>query len=139
YLQTFGFCFDQRPRRAVAIFLRYLSGLSPEHQHLWKASALEGDFELHQDYRNKAMGLWASRDMSCFEAMLIVLKTINEMCAAARLPPLFERDFGGDDRPHDFGFLMRPTAKAFEDFVQVLDKMLSDNLNPHFFPASISR
>lgn len=135
YLQTFGFCFDKKPRRAVAVFLRYLSGLSPEHQHLWKASALEGDFELHRDYRNKAAGLWASRDMSCFEAMLEFLRTINAMCAAAGWEPLFKRDFAGSDRPSEFTFLIRPTAKAFDGFVQVLDKMLGDNLNPEGFPG----
>src|SRR5699024_508726 len=34
-LQSFGFAHDEDLNRAVAVFLRYLSDLSPEHQKIW--------------------------------------------------------------------------------------------------------
>ena len=36
-LQTFGFAYDKDLKRAVAVFLRYLHDLSPEHQRVWAA------------------------------------------------------------------------------------------------------
>jgi hypothetical protein len=46
-LQSFGFAYDNEMRRAVAVFLRYLADLSGEHQRIWQARELEGDFQLH--------------------------------------------------------------------------------------------
>lgn len=34
-LQSFGFCFDTDLNRSVAVFLRDLSDLSPQHQQIW--------------------------------------------------------------------------------------------------------
>jgi hypothetical protein len=36
-LDSFGFCYDDALNRAVAVFVRYLADLSPEHQQIWKA------------------------------------------------------------------------------------------------------
>ena len=36
-LESFGFAFDDSLERAVVVFTRYLSDLSPEHQQLWEA------------------------------------------------------------------------------------------------------
>jgi hypothetical protein len=46
-LQTFGFSFDKNGNRAVAVFLRYLADLSPEHQQVWKTNELSEPHELH--------------------------------------------------------------------------------------------
>src|SRR5436309_8586558 len=52
---------------------------------------------------------------------------------------IFKRDFRGDARPKNLGFLIRPTAHEFDAFVQTLDKVLSENINPDFFPPIIRR
>jgi hypothetical protein len=46
-------------------------------------------------------------------------------------PNLFRQDFGqyGENEPRRFTFLVRPTLEEFNEFVLLLDKMLSDNLN----------
>ncbi len=49
-LQTFGFCYDENFSRAVAVFLRYLADLSPEHQQIWKSRELLGGYRIHPDY-----------------------------------------------------------------------------------------
>jgi hypothetical protein len=52
-LQTFGFSYDSKLNRAVAVFLRYLSDLDPEHQQMWYSKKLEGNYKLHPYYLQK--------------------------------------------------------------------------------------
>lgn len=49
-LESFGFSYDSRLSRAVAVFLSYLSDLSPEHQQIWNARIVKGDYTLHPAY-----------------------------------------------------------------------------------------
>lgn len=134
-LQTFGFAHDQNLNRAVAVFLRYLSDLSPEHQKLWRAKQLQGDFQLHPDYLRNSMGHWGTR-ISIFEAFTQELALINEMAALMDKPPLF-RNAHDQDRPRNFGFLLRPTLAEFNSFVLLLDQLMSDNINKKFFTPEL--
>ena len=139
YLKTFGYCFDQELNRAVAVFLTYLSHLSPEQQQAWNRYALPGDWELHPDYGRSALFGDYPRGVSNYEYLTEVLAHINTMCEAAGWKPLFKHDFRDDARPKNLGFLIRPTAHEFDAFVQALDKVLSQNIDSELFPASISR
>jgi len=131
-MQTFGFAYDTDLNRAVAVFLRYLADLSPEHQRVWHSKMLSGDYKLHPDYyRSSVLGEWGTR-ISIFEAFTMELKLINEMAALIGKPPLFRQTFDAE-RPRDFGFLLRPTLTEYNSFVLLLDKMLSDNIDKGFF------
>lgn len=130
-LQTFGFAYDADFNRGVAIFLRYLAYLSPEHQRIWHAKELKGEYKLHPDYyRMSILGDWGTR-LSLFEAFTEELSVINAMCRLIGRSPLFREEFS--ERPSEFGFLLRPTLAEFNTFVHLLDKMLSDNINKDFF------
>lgn len=137
FLDTFGFCYDDDFNRAVAVFVRYISDLSPEHQQIWKAKELEGDYKLHPDYyRNSIIGDWGER-ISIADAFIQELQIINQMSHAMGRPPLFRNDFAKQGRPVEFAFLVRPTLKEYNDFVLLMDKMLSDNINKDFFMGEI--
>jgi hypothetical protein len=134
-LQSFGFAYDADLNRGVAVYLRYLTDLSPEHQQIWQAKELSGDYLLHPDYyRNTIIGDWGERH-SIFAAFLKELYVVNKMATAMQRPPLFRKDFGeyGEDKPRQFGFLVRPTLEEFNGFVLLLDKLLSENINKAFF------
>jgi hypothetical protein len=138
FLQTFGFCYDEELNRAVAVFLRYLSDLSPEHQQIWKAKELEGDYQLHPDYyRNAIIGDFGE-GVSVFDAFIEELQVINRMAQAIGRPPLFRNDFSQEPKPIGFSFLIRPTLKEFNDFVLLLDKMISDNISKDFFQGEVA-
>lgn len=139
-LQTFGFSYDSSYSRAVAVYLRYLADLSPEHQRIWHAKELVGDYKLHPDYyRHTILGQWGG-GISVFTAFLKELNLINKMAKAMERPPLFREDFSEEKgkRPSKFGFLVRPTLEEFNAFVHLLDKMLSDNINKKFFRGEVS-
>lgn len=132
-LETFGFAYDKDLNRAVAVFLRYLYRLSPEHQQRWKGKELSGSYHLNPDYLNNSMGYWTQLKMPIFEAFNKEMITINEMAQLIGKPPLFKNTYQNNDYDKSFGFLLRPTQFAFNDFVLLLDKLMSDNLNHDFF------
>ena len=136
-LQTFGFAYDDNMTRAVAVFLKYLSNLSPEHQQIWRTKLLAGKFRLHPDYyKGCILGDW-ELGISVFEAFIEELKIIKNMCAAMGRPSLFRKTFE-DPRPPNFSFLVRPTQEEFNSFVHTLDKMMSENINKKFFKKEVS-
>jgi hypothetical protein len=139
-LQTFGFSYDDSLNRAVAVYLRYLCNLTPEHQAVWKTKEIRGNYKLHPDYfRNTIIGDWGERVPIC-SAFLKELYIINQMCDAMGRPHLFNNDFGeyGEHRPKKFGFLIRPTLQELNDFILLFDKMLSDNINRDFFRNDVA-
>ena len=139
-LKTFGFAYDEEGNRVVAVFLRYLSDLSPEHQQLWKARELGAKYSLHPDYYRAAiLGQWPEH-VSLFDAFCQELWLINQMTKAIRGEELFMRDFGeyGETRPKKFAFLLRPTVEEFNSFAHLLDKLLSDNISKKFFDGLLS-
>lgn len=135
-LETFGFAYDSDLNRAVAAFLIYLSRLSPEHQQVWRSKELEGDYKLHPDYfRNSILGEWGEK-VSVFDAFTEELRLINRMCEIIGRPSLFRDDFR-DNKPRNFGFLVRPTLAEYNAFTLTLDKMMSDNINKKFFMGEV--
>ncbi len=134
-LQHFGFCYDDDLNRAVAVTIRYLADLTPEHQQMWKLKELSGHYLLHPDFDRQIRGEWPER-ISIFDAFLEELELTNRMCGLKNRPPLF-RDSFEESRPREFAFLIRPTLNEFNDFVLLLDKMMSDNINKKFFSGEV--
>lgn len=138
-LESFGFAYNDDYDRAVAVFNRYLIRLSPEHQQLWYLKKTKEIFKLHPDYyRTSILGEW-QKGTSIFTAFLFEQKTINEICEKINRPHLFENSYYNERRPREFSFLLRPTAKEYQDFALLLDKMMSDNINRAFFMDEVPK
>jgi hypothetical protein len=73
--------------------------------------------------------------MSVFDAFTEELKQINIMTKLMGKPALFRNEY--DPRPKGFSFLVRPTTKELNDFVLLLDQMMSDNINKDFFRGDV--
>ena len=137
-LESFGFSIDDESNIYVAVFLRYLSNLSPEHQLIWASKQVDLKTYLHPDYhRTSIIGDFPEK-LSLYQAVLLEIKAINDICEAIEREPLFRDDFFVSGRPREFGYLLRPTLKEFNDFVHLLDKMLSENINRKFFKNEVS-
>lgn len=136
-LRSFAFSYNEHFHRAVAAFYTDLGRLSPAHQQIWSAYELDGSFRMHPDaFRALVIGDWGLK-VPLGDAFLEELRTVNRMCEAIGWKPLFKRTYNA--RPAGLGFLLRPTRKELNDFVLLLDKLLSDNINVNFFPSTISR
>jgi hypothetical protein len=136
-LFRFGFAYNDEMFRAVAVFLRDLQGLSPEHQTLLRGYDLGQGYQLHPDfYRNAILGEWSER-VSIYDAFLEEKYHVNEMSRLMGKPPLFRTEYRDRKRPHGFGILIRPTLKELRDFTLLLDQLLSDDINRAFFEDDI--
>jgi hypothetical protein len=120
---------DARISRFVAAFLRDLMRLSPEHQRRWETyEVADGGIRPHPIWLAEAMGEWIDR-IGPFDALFAELGALDQ---------LFERAFGtpllrAADRPDDFGWILRSSQREFDDFIQTLDKLLSDNMRHDAF------
>jgi hypothetical protein len=136
-LESFGFSYNKEMERAVAVFLIYLSRLSAEHQQIWNAKLKKGEFLLHPGYMQSSLGEWPDK-VSIFDAFVEELHHINEMCKIIGRPPLFRKTFHDEEKPKDFCFVLRPTLKKYNEFLSLLDKMISQNINKDFFLNDIT-
>ncbi|MEM9291657.1 MAG: AAA family ATPase [Acidobacteriota bacterium] len=139
-LETFGFAYDEKLTRAVAVFTRYLARLSPEHQQIWRAKELEGDFKLHNDYYEQSIGGSWFTNVSICDAIIDEIQVINKMSRAMGRKPLFRKYFSDSNqhKPREFCLLIRPTLLEYQSFILLLDKILSDNINKKFFGTDVS-
>ncbi len=138
FIKHFGFGFDEKGNRSVAVLLADLSNLTPQHQQIWNAKVLGGyyRFKLHPDFRKSILGHFYDGD-SIFSAFIEEIKIINLMATNIKGKPLFNNTFERYEKPDNFGFLLLPTQREFEQFALTLDRMLFDNINHSFFDGLI--
>lgn len=137
FLKTFGLGYNSDNKRVVVVYLRYLKDLTPEHQMYWKSKESKKECRmLEVYYQNTIKGSWAS-SYSIFSAFIGELKCLNEISNIIFSKPLFKEDFENTNRPKEFTFFFTPTSKNYNDFVHLLDKMLSENINRSFFEGKL--
>jgi hypothetical protein len=136
FLQSFGIGYGPDRTRVVVAYLRYLADLSPEHQQIWKAREITQPCTLNSDYAGAALyGHWPQH-RSVYQAFVQEQVELNKLASLIGKPSLFLRTFDSE-RPSGFHPMLRPTQRNFDEFILLLDKMLSDNLNRKFFRGDI--
>ncbi len=137
YLKRFGIGRDQSDTRVVVVCLRDLGRLSPEQQVLWKSKEAAGQCKMYKEYYdNIVLGEWTS-SVSIFTAFVEELALISQITVKAFGYRLFRKDFNQEKRPKEFTLFFVPTSKNYQDFVLLLDKMLSENIDKKFFNGQI--
>jgi hypothetical protein len=131
-LESFGYGRNRKKQPIVVAFLRYLSALSPEHQRHWEGHISAEEFTIEGNYyRASVLGVWQEH-MSIHVAFLEEIQHINNLCSLIGRPLLFRKTFG-EERPRGFGLILRPTRNNYGEFIHLLDKMISENINRDFF------
>lgn len=133
FIKTFGIGFDEDGNRLAVVFLYYLHNLTGEHQIYWKNKERHGNCKILKEYyQNTIEGKWTF-SYSIFSAFLEELKCVNELTNLIYKVKLFNETFESDKRPKEFTFFFTPTLKNYHDFILLLDKMISENINKSFF------
>lgn len=84
---------------------------------MWASKQVSQATYLHPDYyRTSIIGAFLPERLSVYQAVLIEMKTSNEIAAAMGRRPIFKNDFMSS-RPREFGYLLRPTVKEFNDWI----------------------
>ncbi len=137
FLKTFGLGYNQSNERLAVVFHRYLNNLTPDHQAYWRSKQVFGDNKMIEEYhQNSIEGKW-TKSYSVFSAFTLEHNALNELSKLIFGTALFNKIFLGGNRPREFTFLFSPTTKNYNEFILLLDKMLSDNINSEFFENRI--
>lgn len=137
FLKSFGLGFDLEDRRVVAVYRRYLKGLTAEHQVYWNGKEAKGECKMIKEYHdNTILGVWTN-SYSIFSAFLGEQSCLNELSLNIFGKPLFRKIFDDKERPREFTFFFTPTLRNYNEFIHLLDKMISENLNKEFFEDKI--
>ncbi|MCA0237717.1 MAG: hypothetical protein LCH81_15185 [Bacteroidetes bacterium] len=137
FLKTFGLGFDESGKRLAVVYLRYLKDLTWEHQVYWKSKEASGDCKMVKEYHdNTVNGSWTFSS-SIFSAFIGESTCLNQLAIAGFGKPIFQKEFNDEKRPKEFTFFFTPTLKNYNEFILLLDKMISDNINKEFFNGEI--
>ncbi len=137
FLETFGLGFDSKGNRLAVVYLRYLKDLTAEHQLFWRTKEVTGDCKMLEEYHeNTIQGNWTF-SYSIFSALIGELKCLTDLSEHTFGVKLFNKNFENENRPKEFTFFFTPTLKNYNDFVLLLDKMISENINKDFFRGNV--
>ncbi len=136
FLKSFGLAYDGKHERVLAVYLADLGRLSPEHQQHWRTNQRSDECKVVKEYLdNTRDGIWGDT-ISFYAALLFEQAEINKLCVMIGRPRLFRKTFEGG-WPDGYSIFLRPTKRNFLNFVQTLDKILSDNINQKFFGGDV--
>ena len=133
FLKTFGLGLNINEERVIVVYLRYLKGLTEEHQKYWKSKEVKIDCTMLYEYHENTMNGNFTNSISVFSGFIAEQKALNELAYGIFDNLLFNKTFENEKRPKEFTFFFIPTLKNYHDFVLLLDKMISDNINKKFF------
>ncbi len=131
--------YENDSKICVVAFPYYLHKLSPEQQTLWKHRQLDKDnYNPEHGYIvSQVMGSW-DYSTTMYEAFVAELQIINKMAIEMEGEPLFKHDFSkGAEPPRNFHRLLLPTKREYHEFIESLDKLMSDNINHKFFKRKL--
>ncbi|MGP1388055.1 MAG: hypothetical protein ACTS2F_31270 [Thainema sp.] len=138
FLKSFGLGFDLKLNRTVAVALRDLARLSAEHQVFWGTKELPvNEYKVLTDYfENQIKGNWIF-SRSVFSAFVDEINAIYKLTTAIFGVSIFREELTGEKRPRNFTFFFSPTSKNYYDFINLLDKYISENINKAFFKDKV--
>ncbi len=131
-LQTFGLGFDENKNPYAVVYLRYLAGLSAEHQQYWNSYLASGDVHLSEPYYRSSIEGQFWKNRSVRYAIVEELRLIRELTEAIWGRNLFRAPPAGHV-PIGLTSFLRPTAENYNRFVMALDKLLSESIEVKFF------
>lgn len=138
YLKSFGLGFDSNSNRAIAVLLYDLGKLSAAQQVIWSTKEIDADkCKVLKDYYDNVIGGSWSSARSVFSAFIDEINAIYQITKTIFEVPMFREELSGDKTPRNFTFFFSPTSQNFYDFVNLLDKYISENINKAFFKGKI--
>jgi hypothetical protein len=136
-LQTFGLGFDDQRSPYIIVYLRYLAGLSANHQQYWKSYLVDSDVRMAEPYYRSSIEGQFWNNHSVRHAIMQEISLIRELTVAIWGRSLF-RDVPDESVPIGLTSFLRPTTENFNQFVMSLDKLLSESIDSTFFEGEIS-
>jgi hypothetical protein len=138
FLKSFGLGYDNDSNRFIAVLLRDLGRLPAEQQIYWYSKEVRDKkcSVLTDYYENVVNGSWIT-SRSIFSAFVDEVNAIYQLTKEIFGIPLFRKELVGEHYPQSFTFFFSPTSKNYYDFINLLDKYISENIDSNFFSGKI--
>lgn len=137
FLKTFGLGYDSNDNRLAVVYLRYLHNLTPEHQVFWKSKQVNGVCNVLKEYHENSINGNATSSHSIFSGFIEELNLLNKLSFTIFGITIFNKSFENYNRPKEFTFFFTPTLRNYNEFILLIDKMISDNINKDFFVGKV--
>jgi hypothetical protein len=147
HLKNFGLAYNKidNKKRAVVVFEVDLTKISKNMQHHWYSHLLENqnDYFPNSEFVNNLIeGEWVEY-ISIYQALLLEIHYINEMCKIILIPPLFNKEYSFDTNSKNtelfsYHIILFPTRENYFNFVLVLEKLTTGNINIDTFAKKAS-
>lgn len=129
-----NYTFGNEIDRAVAVFIHDLSHLSGKSQMKWKSREIECQYlwRVNSGFiKNLVYGQWVT-DSWIYDDLLREQAVINKICDVIGIDHIFSRIWDGENywsRPVGYRTILFPTRKNYCDFVNVLEKIVCNNIS----------
>lgn len=125
----FAYSRDTRPtgpiRRYLAVFVKDLAAMTPEHQQRWRTyQAARDDIAAHPEWARAQLFGEFPEGPGIFSMCLTEMQYINEISEMLWGEPLFN----GTERPREWGWMIRGSSTDYNAFAHLTDKLLAENL-----------
>ena len=133
---SFGLGYAEGGARVIVVYIYRLDRLSGKQQRIWKEFLVEDQVKVSEDYVTATLDGQPVKVNSVYDAIVFEQVEINKLFELLELSPLFRETYE-EQRPAQFSFFVKPTQGNYDEFVHLLDKMLSDNMNIKVLRGSI--
>ncbi len=133
---SFGLGYCEEGDRVVVVYLYRLDRLPGKLQRIWKEFWFDGQVEVSEDYVTATLDGQPVEANSVYDATVFEQVEINNLFELMGCSPLFRNTYE-ESRPPQFSFFVKPTQDNYHNFVHLLDKMLSDNMNIDAFDGDV--
>ena len=135
----FGIGYDNSGDRVVAVYLYNLGSMPSRLQRIWQEFLIDSQCTISEEYFKTTILAERPDTMSVHAAVINEQLEINKLFALMGRTGLFRDTFEDEKRPRGYTFFVKPTQGHHDSFVQLLDKMLSDNINIKSFADDVDR
>ncbi len=148
YIKNFGLAYSKNDfsKRAIVVFADDLIKMPAKVQGYWYYYLIdkqENYFPNEGFIKNLIDGEWVE-DISIYQALLMELYYINEICKAISIAPMFRMEYSYNElnqnqRPIGYHNILMPTRENYYNFVNTLEKITTSNININTFLCSTSK
>lgn len=139
-IRDFGVAYGpEKNDRAIGVFVRDLAYLSEKSQMRWASYELDdqAEWQINGNFvGNMLFGRWTD-NVWVFDALLEEQTIINRMCECIGIHHIFSKTWNihNYERPEGYRLILIPTWKNYYDFVNVLEKIVANNISSKAFTA----
>lgn len=147
YIKDFGLAYSKTShfKRAIVIFADDLIKMPAKVQGYWFYYLIDKqeDYFPNEGFvKNLIYGEWVE-DISIYQALLMELHFINNMCEAISIAPMFREEYSYNESSHNqrpiaYHNILMPTRENYYSFVNTLEKITTSNINIKTFLCSTS-